>query len=79
MKPFLDKLSSTIESSSLPTVVMPIIDGARPATDHDAVAITQTWLWPRFNSFFKPGDVVIGETGTVAFGVPDSTFPRDVT
>lgn len=63
----------------MPKVTMPNIDGKRPAEDQDATAITQTWLWPRFNNFFKPGDVVIGETGTAAFGIPDSTFPADVT
>lgn len=30
------------------------------------------------SSFFKPGDIVIGETGTSAFGLCDSRLPAQV-
>jgi pyruvate decarboxylase len=43
--------------------------------DADSKLITQSWIWHRLARFFQPHDVVFGETGTAAFGLPDATFP----
>jgi len=40
-----------------------------PREDHEG--ITQAWLWPRVGSCFRPGDVVVADTGTSAFGILD--------
>jgi pyruvate decarboxylase len=45
-----------------------------------------TWLtfinaytnWQSLGSFLRPGDIVIGETGTSAFGLCDSKLPKGV-
>ncbi|KDN52367.1 Thiamin diphosphate-binding protein [Tilletiaria anomala UBC 951] len=39
--------------------------------------ISQAYLWPRVGQFLRPGDRVIGETGTSAFGLMEVRFPRD--
>ncbi|KAF8315670.1 pyruvate decarboxylase [Clavulina sp. PMI_390] len=43
-----------------------------------ANAITHAYLWPRLSSFFKEGDVIVGETGTSEFGILDTTLPKGV-
>lgn len=45
--------------------------------DHDSKEITQSWIWHRIAKFLQPHDVIFGETGTAAFGIPDVTFPQD--
>lgn len=41
--------------------------------------LTQEWLWTKVSSWFRPGDVVITETGTSAFGIVQSRFPNNTT
>jgi pyruvate decarboxylase len=38
--------------------------------------LTQDFLWNALSKFFIPGDCIIGETGTSAFGLGDSYMPR---
>lgn len=40
--------------------------------------IVHAYLWPRLSTFFRDGDVIIGETGTSSFGILDTTLPKDV-
>ncbi|RLV96186.1 Pyruvate decarboxylase [Spathaspora sp. JA1] len=40
--------------------------------------LTQEWLWTKVSSWFQQGDVIISETGTSAFGIPQTRFPNDV-
>jgi len=28
--------------------------------------------------FFKPGDIVVADTGSSQYGIPDAKFPKDV-
>ncbi|KAK5013806.1 hypothetical protein LTR39_003471 [Cryomyces antarcticus] len=78
MKPLLTRLVSTITKSSLPKVPKPRL-GSRPAAkDIDAKHITQSYIWDRIAAFLRPGDVLLADTGTAAFGLPDATFPKDV-
>lgn len=37
--------------------------------------ISQEWLWSRVSSWFQEGDIIITETGTLAFGIVQSNFP----
>ena len=41
--------------------------------------ITYAYLWPRLSSFFKEGDIIVGDTGTSSFGILDSTLPKNIT
>uniref|UniRef100_S0BDX8 Pyruvate decarboxylase n=1 Tax=[Candida] sonorensis TaxID=51926 RepID=S0BDX8_9ASCO len=40
--------------------------------------LTQEWLWKRISTFIKPGDVIVSETGTSAFGIIQTHFPDQV-
>ncbi|GME89542.1 unnamed protein product [Ambrosiozyma monospora] len=40
--------------------------------------ITQSFLWNRVSTFFKPTDIAISETGTSAFGIIQAHFPGQV-
>jgi pyruvate decarboxylase len=46
--------------------------------DRDSKLITQSWVWHRIADWMEPHDVVFGETGTAAFGLPDARYPSDV-
>ena len=51
----------------------------RPQEDDlDSKMITQSWVWHRIAEWMQSGDVVFGETGTAAFGLPDATFPAGI-
>ena len=52
-------------------------DAQKRETEREA--ITHAYLWPRLSSFFKEGDVIVGETGTSSFGILDTTLPKNVT
>ncbi|ORY12492.1 pyruvate decarboxylase [Clohesyomyces aquaticus] len=55
----------------------PTLPPPREPLDASAKHLTQSWLWPRVSSFLRPGDVLIGETGTTVFGLCDISFPRN--
>jgi pyruvate decarboxylase len=38
--------------------------------------LTQEWLWTKVLSWFREGDIIITETGTLAFGIVQSRFPN---
>ena len=40
--------------------------------------LEQSFVWQRIGKFLKPHDIVIAEAGTAQFGMPDATFPEDV-
>lgn len=72
-------LAERVNGSRIPKVDVPILPSKILATDQEGSAITQTWIWDRIAEFLQPGDVILGETGTAAFGLPDATFPKDTT
>lgn len=48
------------------------------AEDAKTDAITQSWIWTLLGDFCKPGDVLIAESGTAQFGLPDANLPANV-
>ncbi|KAF2875509.1 pyruvate decarboxylase-like protein [Massariosphaeria phaeospora] len=78
IKPLLAALTASLPSTPQHTVTIPELPPPRIPVDKDATHITQSWLWPNFESFLRPGDVVIGETGTTLFGLCDTKFPSNV-
>lgn len=40
--------------------------------------LEQSFVWQRIGRFLRPHDIVIAESGTAQFGMPDATFPSDV-
>ncbi|KAK2630632.1 hypothetical protein QTJ16_001452 [Diplocarpon rosae] len=41
-------------------------------------AIEQSYTWQRIGKFLRANDIVLAESGTAQFGVPDATFPANV-
>ncbi|KAI9054832.1 hypothetical protein LZ554_001977 [Drepanopeziza brunnea f. sp. 'monogermtubi'] len=41
-------------------------------------AIEQTYTWQRLGEFLRAKDIVLAESGTAQFGMPDATFPANV-
>ena len=49
--------------------------GEPQGSPHDQ--ITPDYLYPRWEKFFRPGDLVIAETGTVSMGLGFALMPQD--
>lgn len=77
IKAVLSRLLEQVSTDKIPKSSKPMLPEAPLEDDADSKAITQSWIWHRLAKFFQPRDVVIGETGTAAFGLPDATFPAD--
>lgn len=60
---------------SIPKVQLP---PPRTPLDKDATHLTQSFLWPSIESFLRPNDIIVGETGTSNWGLCDITFPANV-
>lgn len=39
--------------------------------------LTQSFIWQRIGRFLKPNDIVLAESGTAQFGMPDAQFPAN--
>ena len=80
LKAMVKRLSASASSYKIPKLDNPKNSlPERPLEDDlDSKSITQSWIWHRIAEWMQPHDVVFGETGTAAFGLPDATFPSDV-
>ncbi|TLD11833.1 hypothetical protein E2P81_ATG10275 [Venturia nashicola] len=75
LKPLLAAIASQVDASKAPKASIPTLPPRPQEDDFSAKEVTQSNLWPTIANFLQPGDVIFGETGTAAFGIPDSTFP----
>jgi pyruvate decarboxylase len=75
LKPLLTAISTKLDASRAPSAPIPTLPPRPKEDDHAATEVTQSYLWPRLAAFLQPHDILLGETGTAAFGIPDSTFP----
>ncbi|CZT01107.1 related to PDC1-Pyruvate decarboxylase, isozyme 1 [Rhynchosporium graminicola] len=41
-------------------------------------AIEQSYTWQRLGKFIRANDIVLAESGTAQFGMPDATFPANI-
>lgn len=78
IKHLLQALNSRIDPSKTPKASIPKLPPRPEEDDATSTAITQSHLWPTLASFLQPYDVLYGETGTAAFGIPDTTFPANI-
>jgi pyruvate decarboxylase len=71
MKHLLPKLTAALEEfkEGAKELDVPIYKNVVPQEEGDI--ITHSWFWPRVGAFFRPKDVVLGETGTSSFGLVD--------
>ena len=79
LKAVVKKLNELASSAKIPKVENPKHKlSERPLEDdRDSKEVTQSYIWHRMAEWMQPHDVVFGETGTAAFGLPDATFPKD--
>ena len=80
LKSVIQRLTTLASSYKIPQLTNPRSSYPAPEVEDDAVskAITQSWIWHRVAEWMQPHDVVFGETGTAAFGLPDANFPADI-
>jgi pyruvate decarboxylase len=69
-----------LEVSSSPIDPWRNSDGGQPPLLNSSTSgpITQSFIWQRIGRFLKPGDIVLAESGTAQFGMPDSPFPGNI-
>ncbi|KAK4508109.1 hypothetical protein PRZ48_001847 [Zasmidium cellare] len=79
IKYVLQSILKQLDTSKLPKPTKPTLPTPDLEDDADSKAITQSWIWTYLaENFFQPHDVLFGETGTAAFGIPDVTFPKKI-
>ncbi|EXJ54629.1 hypothetical protein A1O7_09970 [Cladophialophora yegresii CBS 114405] len=85
IKSLLRRILSKLETAKLPHY-NPYIDLgspqaellALPPTGKDDI-IDQATFWRRISTFFRTGDIVMAETGTIAIGAREMVLPADTT
>ncbi|KAF4590086.1 Pyruvate decarboxylase 1 [Pleurotus pulmonarius] len=76
MKELIPKLSARLHAyqESARQYDVPKFVADVPKEDNDV--ISQAWFWPTMNTFFRPQDVIVAETGTSSFGILDVPLPE---
>jgi pyruvate decarboxylase len=67
-----------VDKSRLPRPLLPAVPPGVVAGDEDSTKITQSWIWKRIGDFVRPNDILIAESGTAQFGLPDAQLPANV-
>jgi len=78
IKPILAALTERLSSQKIKITEIPTLKERKPPVDHESKNLTQSWLWDELAKFLKPGDVVIGETGTTTFGLLYAKMPKEI-
>ncbi|KAJ9609845.1 hypothetical protein H2200_006174 [Cladophialophora chaetospira] len=80
--PVLKKLVAALESDTkkynLPRPQKKERVGVPVLNDLRSGKIEQSYVWQRLGQFLKENDILLVESGTAQFGMPDSTFPPNV-
>lgn len=76
MKHLLPKLTEHLEPLASDAMKLEVPKFLAPLPKENDQVISQAYLWPRVSQFFKPGDVVVAETGTSSFGILDVPLPE---
>jgi pyruvate decarboxylase len=75
----LSSLLKKISKDKLPKVAKPTLPPRPVPTDQNTEYIVQSYVWDRIGKFLQPGDILLAESGTAQFGMPDALFPENVT
>ncbi|KAF2634889.1 pyruvate decarboxylase [Massarina eburnea CBS 473.64] len=75
LKNLLSALIAALPSTPQHSIAKTSLPPLRAPKDKDATDITQSSLWPSIQSYLRPHDVIISETGTSTFGLCDTPFP----
>jgi indolepyruvate decarboxylase len=74
-----DALAALARQVSRKRVPAPQVHGLGEPVGAPNDRITPDYLYPRWEKFFRPGDLVVAETGTVSFGLGFARMPRGST
>lgn len=78
MKFALQKLLSVIPGVIKGYKAVPVPTKTPPNKEvATSTPLKQEWLWNELSKFLQEGDVIISETGTSAFGINQTSFPKD--
>jgi pyruvate decarboxylase len=75
MKPLLEGLLQALPEKPQHTIEKPKLPASRVPKDSAEKNLTQSYIWDRISTYLKPGDILLGETGTSNFGIYDIAFP----
>ncbi|CAN9219263.1 unnamed protein product [Alternaria alternata] len=78
IKSLLAALTAALPSTPQHKIPTPQLPPPRTPLDAKSAHLTQSQLWPAIQSFIRPGDAIVSETGTSNFGICDITFPADI-
>ena len=73
------KITNRVGQIKIPSNSNPVIPIPTLPKDHESASIVQSWIWKRLGQFTRPYDIVIVESGTAQFGIPDASFPPNTT
>lgn len=68
MKHLLPKLTAKLPT---PASTMPVTPYTYPIPREEHDLISHPWFWPTVGSYFGPGDIIVADTGTSAYGTLD--------
>lgn len=77
LKRLVEELKKDPKSYNLPRQQEPQLEP--PVLNNSTSGeIKQSFVWQRLGRFLEPNDILLTESGTAQFGMPDSTFPPNV-
>jgi pyruvate decarboxylase len=71
MKRLLPKLTAALAPFHEGAKELPVAPFEHVVPTESSDIISHDWFWPRVGKFFRPKDVILGETGTSSFGLID--------
>jgi len=78
IKSLFSALTAALPPKPQQSIPKPILPPPRIPLDKDSAHLTQSQLWPAIESFLRPHDCIVSETGTANFGLTDIDFPHSV-
>ncbi|KAI4937401.1 uncharacterized protein J4E92_002132 [Alternaria infectoria] len=78
IKALLEALTIALPSTPQHKIPKPQLPAPRTPLDAKSAHLTQSQLWPAIQSFIRPGDALVSETGTSNSGLCDIDFPADI-
>lgn len=75
IKPLLSALIAALPSTPQHQISPATLPAPRVPKDKYEKNLTQSYIWDKISTYLKPGDVLLGETGTSNFGIYDIAFP----
>ncbi|KAJ4304571.1 hypothetical protein N0V90_000097 [Kalmusia sp. IMI 367209] len=75
IKSLLEALVKALPEKPQHNIAKAELPPPRVPKDKDVKHLTQSYIWETVGSFLRPGDILLGETGTSNFGIYDISFP----